>query len=287
MQHPGIIFMRLLAPLPLSWVRGMGWLLGQFLYLVIVPRRKVALVNLGLCFPQHSPAQRRQWARQSFVYFCQAWLDRAWLWHGKRSLVMERLKLTGAIEALKSDQPVILFVPHFYGLDAGGVALGLYCERPFCSIYTPQRNKAVDEWLKRGRTLYGQVKLFHRKDGVKPVIKEVRSGSMLYLLPDMNFGRSESVFVPFYGVPTATVPSLSRFARLVEGRIVPLVVRMTPQGYDAKLMPAWENFPTDDMSADTAQMNSRLQSYIDTMPAQYYWVHKRFKDRPEGEPSVY
>jgi KDO2-lipid IV(A) lauroyltransferase len=73
----------------------------------------------------------------------------------------------------------------------------------------------------------------------------------------------------------------------VEGRIVPLVVRMTPQGYDAKLMPAWENFPTDDMSADTAQMNSRLQSYIDTMPAQYYWVHKRFKDRPEGEPSVY
>jgi len=279
--------MRLLSPLPLSWVRGLGWLLGQLLYLLIVSRRKVALVNLGLCFPEQTIAQRRQWARQSFVCFCQAWLDRAWLWHGKLGKVTERLKLTGAIDALKSDQPVILFVPHFYGLDAGGVALGLYCERAFCSIYTPQRNLAVDAWLKRGRTLYGKVKLFHRQDGVKPVIKEVRSGSMLYLLPDMNFGLSESVFVPFYGVSTATVPSLSRFARLVQGSIVPLVVRMTATGYDAEVLPAWENFPTEDLHADTARMNSHLQTYIDTMPAQYYWVHKRFKDRPEGEPSVY
>jgi KDO2-lipid IV(A) lauroyltransferase len=254
---------------------------------VAAPRRKVVLVNLGLCFPQHSLAQRRQWARQSFVYFCQAWLDRAWLWHGKPEKIRARVHLKGAVHELQGDQPGILFAPHFYGLDAGGTAIGLYGKRPICSIYTPQRNLVVDEWLKQGRLRFGDVHLFHRNDGVKAIVAAVRSGSLLYLLPDMNFGRSESIFVPFYGIATATVPSLSRFARLGRAKIVPVLTRMTAQGYDVEVLPAWENFPTEDVQADTALMNQRLQGYIDTMPAQYYWVHKRFKDRPEGEPSVY
>ncbi|MDO8278060.1 MAG: lipid A biosynthesis acyltransferase, partial [Burkholderiaceae bacterium] len=92
---------------------------------------------------------------------------------------------------------------------------------------------------------------------------------------------------PFYGVPAATVPSLSRFARLGRARVVPVVTRMTAQGYEVQVLPAWPDFPGDDAQADTALMNARLQGYIDTMPEQYYWVHKRFKTRPEGEASVY
>jgi KDO2-lipid IV(A) lauroyltransferase len=103
----------------------------------------------------------------------------------------------------------------------------------------------------------------------------------------MNFGPEESVFVPFYGVPAATVPSLSRFARLGRAKVVPVLCRMTPTGYDVEVLPAWIDFPSADMLADTALMNARLQSYIDTMPAQYYWVHKRFKDRPGGERPPY
>jgi KDO2-lipid IV(A) lauroyltransferase len=103
----------------------------------------------------------------------------------------------------------------------------------------------------------------------------------------MNFGPKESIFVPFYGVQAATVPSLSRFARLGRAKVVPLVTRMTRHGYVVQILPSWQGFPSEDVVADTALMNLRLQSYIDTMPDQYFWVHKRFKDRPPGEAAVY
>ena len=93
--------------------------------------------------------------------------------------------------------------------------------------------------------------------------------------------------MPFYGVQAATVPSLSRFARLCRAKVVPLVVRMTPTGYEVRLLPSWSGFPTEDVAADTALMNRRLEGYVNEMPDQYYWVHKRFKTRPAGEPGVY
>jgi len=95
------------------------------------------------------------------------------------------------------------------------------------------------------------------------------------------------MFVPFYGVSAATVPSLSRFARLGRAKVVPVLTCLTAKGYEVQVLPAWADFPTDDLEADTAMMNVRLQSYIDAMPDQYYWVHKRFKDRPPGEADVY
>jgi len=116
---------------------------------------------------------------------------------------------------------------------------------------------------------------------------ELRKGGLLYLLPDMDFGRDQTVFVPFYGVPAATVPSLSRFARLGRAKVVPIVSKLTPTGYEIEVLPAWRDFPTEDVVADTALMNRRLQGYIDTMPSQYYWVHRRFKTRPEGAAPVY
>ena len=126
-----------------------------------------------------------------------------------------------------------------------------------------------------------------RADGVKAIISSLRTGAPLYLLPDMIFGPEESIFVPFYGISAATVPSLSRFAKLGRAKVVPVVTRLTPEGYDVQVLPAWENFPSDDVTADTALMNERLQGYIDNMPEQYYWVHKRFKSRPDGLPPVY
>jgi KDO2-lipid IV(A) lauroyltransferase len=127
----------------------------------------------------------------------------------------------------------------------------------------------------------------HRSEGVREMIAAVRGGAAMYLLPDMNFGAEDSIFVPFYGVQAATVPSLPRFARLCKAKVVPLLTRLTSTGYEVKLLPAWEGYPTGDMEGDTALMNARLEGYIDGMPEQYYWVHKRFKTRPPGEPPVY
>lgn len=285
--HAAIKFMKALSFLPLSWIRALGAALGWVLYAMVGGRRRVVLSNFAACFPALSEAERRQLARQTFVYFCQAWLDRAWLWHAPKAWVQRRVTLTGAVHELEGTAPTVIFLPHFIGLDAAWAATALAMPRPSTTIYTDQSNKLVDQWILQGRQRFGHLRLFGRVEGVKPIVAALRQGQPLYLLPDMDFGPDESVFVPFYGVQTATIPSLSRFARLGRAKVVPLLPRLTATGYEVEVLPAWQDFPTDDAVADTALMNARLQTYIDTMPAQYYWVHKRFKTRPEGEASLY
>lgn len=273
--------------LPLPVVRALGAVLGRLLYGLVASRRRVVLTNLSLCFPQWSEAEVRAQAVQVFIHFAQSWLDRGWLWHGSPQLTQRRLRLTGAVHELDGDRPTVLFAPHFMGLDAGWTALTQRIPRRFTTIYTDQANPVSDAWILEGRKRFGSARLFGRIEGVKPILEALKKGEPLYLLPDMNFGPEESVFVPFYGVPAATVPSLSRFARLGRAKVVPVISTMTRDGYDIQVLPAWTDFPSGDVLADTALMNERLQGYIDTMPSQYYWVHKRFKDRPPGETPPY
>ena len=268
-------------------MRGFAALIGRILFVLAAPRRRVVEKNLLLCFPERTAKERRALARESFIYFCQAWLDRSWLWHAPRSVLEKRLKLHGAVQELEGTTPTIIFGPHFYGLDAAATAIGMSTPRLFTSIYTPLPDKRLDAWITAGRVRFGDVKMFNRFDGIKNNLSGLRAGGILYLLPDMNFGPQESIFVPFYGIQAATVPSLPRFARLGKAKVVPVIPRMTPWGYDVEVHPAWQNYPSDDVEADTALMNARLEGYINTMPSQYYWVHKRFKTRPTGEPSVY
>lgn len=277
----------LLGALPLPLLRGLGWVLGALLYVLAPSRRHVVQTNLALCFPAWSQAERRRQCFLTFVHFAQSWLDRGWLWHAPAAVVQARLQLGGALEGLAGDTPTVLFAPHFMGLDAAWTALTQQLPRRFSTIYSPQLNPTVDAWVLAGRQRFGQPEMVARLDGAKPIVAAVCRGEPLYLLPDMNFDPSESLFVPFYGVSAATVPSLSRFAKLGRAQVVPVVTRMTPQGYAIDVLPAWGNFPTADLAADTERMNRELQSYIDTMPAQYYWVHKRFKDRPNGEAPPY
>lgn len=277
-----------MSHLPLSVLRGIGWCLGRILFYLVPSRRKIALRNLELCFPEASLAQRRAWVKESFVVFCQTWLDRSWLWFAPQKTVEKRTRMTGALEELEGDTPTIMFAPHFYGMDAGGTALTIYCNRPFTSIFSTQPNADVDAWIRQGRQRFGDVRMLNRDDGVKPIIASLRKDhGLLYLLPDMDFGPSDSLFVPYFGQVAATIPSLSRFAKLGRAKVIGMYTRLTPAGYEVTISPAWQNFPTDDVVADTTRQNRELEAQIRTMVPQYYWVHKRFKTRPEGEASVY
>ena len=273
--------------LPLAWLRALGWALGKVLFALAGSRRRVVQTNLRLCFPHWSEAQVQKVSLLVLVRFSQAWLDRGWLWHGSAAVNRRRLQLTGAVAELNGNAPTVIFAPHFMGLDAGWTALTLQLQRHFNTIYTDQSNKVADAWIYQGRKRFGQAHLFGRVEGVKSIIQGLKVGEPLYLLPDMNFGPEESIFVPFYGVPAATVPSLSRFAKLGRAKVVPVISRMTATGYDIEVLPAWAEFPSGDAVADTALMNTRLQGYIDSMPDQYYWVHKRFKDQPPGLSAPY
>lgn len=283
----GVGFMRLLARLPLSWGRGLGWLSGQVLHLVAARRRDIARTNWALCFPQDSEAERNRAVRRHFVYFAQSWLDRSWVWEASEAVTRRRLRLVGAVHELATDGPILVFAPHFVGLDAGGTALALGFPRKFISLYARQRNVAVDQWIRAGRLRYGSVRLVEKHQSMRSLVQALRAGEVLYLLPDMDMGPAESVFVPFFGVSTATVPTLPRLAQMGRARVVPVISRMTPSGYDVEVLPGWDGYPGGDAVADTALMNQHLEQMIETMPEQYYWVHKRFKTRPAGEASPY
>lgn len=283
----GIALMRLLAFMPLRVVRGLGAALGWALYVLVGARRRVVTTNLTLCFKELSAPEIRGLTQQTFIYFAQAWLDRSWVWHAPRSWLLRRVTMTGAVSEIVGQEPTVVFTPHFVGMDAAWAGMVLRQPRQSVTIYTDQSNKRIDQWILKGRSRWGLMRLLGRASGVKPVIAAVRAGEPLYLLPDMDFGPVDSIFVPFYGIQTATVPSLSRFARLGRAKVVPAVVTMTRSGYELRIHPAWPNFPTDDLAADTTLMNQHLESYINANPAQYYWVHKRFKTRPDGEPQVY
>ncbi|MBS0451219.1 MAG: lipid A biosynthesis acyltransferase [Proteobacteria bacterium] len=287
----GIGVMKAIAHLPLPVLRSVGVGVGHLLHAVARPRRRVVDANLRVCFPELGEQERQRISRQTFVYVAQSWLDRSWLWHAPREVVQSRLALRGAKEDLdelaNGEQAVVLFAPHFYGLDAGATTLTMHMARPSMTIYTTQRDPMIDDWARVGRTRFGNVTALERTDGVKPVLHRLRRGEVLYLLPDMDFGPSQSIFVPFFGVQAATVPSLSRFSQLGRAIVMPVLTRFTPNGYEVELLPRWSDFPTGDIVADTTHMNKMLEGYIRTMPSQYYWVHRRFKTRPEGEPPVY
>ena len=282
--------MKLLSWMPLSGIRGLGHFLGWLLWALMKNRKHIVQTNITLCFPEKPLEEIKQLTRAHFVQFAQSLLDRAWLWHAPLSVVESRLKWVGtptAFSQLAVDTPKIILAPHFVGLDAGGLALTLKASKPVAFIFVPQHNKVMDAWVNEGRQRTGNVKPYFRHEGVKQIMSGLRQGEMLHLSPDMDFGPDESLFVPFMGVTAATVPSLSRFARLGRAQVLTLVTRMTPQGYEMTLHEAWDNFPTVNLFDDTLRMNAELAEHIRATPSQYYWVHKRFKTRPEGEASVY
>ena len=312
MSHAVIALLRVVALLPLPVVRALGSALGLLLRLLVPSRVRVVHKNLSLCFPEHTMSMRQRHCAEIFKKFAQTWLDRAWLWHAPPAVLKQRLRITGAVHELDGHSSTVLFAPHFMGLDAGWTALTLRAGRAYTTIYTEQANRVMDRWILRGRQRFdgalgtglnqqgraesgqhgGGARLFTHVEGVRAIASSLKKGQPLYLLPDMDFSEQDAVFVPFFGVNAATVTSLGRFAKLggvggVPAKVVPVVTRMTAQGYEVEILPAWSNFPSDDMVADTARMNHELEAMIRSQIDEYYWVHKRFKTRPVGEPDVY
>lgn len=276
-----------LAPLPLPFLRGLGLVGGWLLWCFANRRRRVVDTNLRLCFPQLSATERRRQARSTFIMFAQSLLDRAWLWHAPVDVVASRLVVKGALDWLVSEGPKVLFAPHFVGLDAGWTALTLVVDRPFATIYAKQRRPGLDAWVLAGRGRFGSPQLLPRQQLGRSVLQVMRRQTALYLLPDMDLGARDAVFVPFFGVQAATVTTLPRVAGIGQCDVAPVITRLTSTGYEVTVHAPWPGYPSGDAASDAAFMNARLESFITTMPDQYYWVHKRFKTRPPGERAPY
>lgn len=281
------LWLRLAARLPLPVLRGAGALMGAALYLGARRRRRIAEQNLALCFPEADAAIRRRWAWQTFKHFGQTFVDRVWLWHGPPSLIERRVRLGGELQWVQQPEPVLHFVPHFYGMDAGWARLTLSVNRPWWAFYAPQDNPTLDRWVRQGRQRFGAPQLVSKRDGMRSLLRGLRDGAAVCLLPDMDLGARDSVFVPFFGVQAATVTSLPRLAKAAGVPVVPWVCQLVPGGYEVEVLPPWSDYPSGDDAADARRMNEALEGYVRAMPGQYHWLHRRFKTRPPGEPPLY
>jgi KDO2-lipid IV(A) lauroyltransferase len=281
--------MWLLHFLPLRALAAFGNGLGSVLYWLIPERRRVTRINLAKCFPQMAPRERERLARAHFRAFIRSFVEHALLWWAPRERIERLIRVEGLqhVRALQGT-PVILFVPHFVGLDAG--ATRLTCELDMVGIYARQKDRRFTELLLHGRGRFGEQRQVPRQEGVRAAIRAMTQDQRpFYYLPDQDYGARDALFVPFFGVPAATVPGLSRIARLAGAKVLPCVTRMLPggEGYVVRIDAPWEDFPTEDLFADTLRMNRYIEQAALAMPEQYQWLHKRFKTRPEGEPRFY
>ena len=232
--------------------------------------------------------ERERIGRGVFQNLARSTLELGRLWYSPVEVALANVTLMDKhyFEAWRGKQPVIVLAPHFVGLDMGGTRISQEYPEVF-SMYSEQKNKVFDRALRRARQRFNNATLITRQQGLRPVLKALREKRAFYYLPDMDFGAKDAVFVDFFGVKTATVTALSRLAEITGAKVVPLVTRQTAEGYEARFYPAWDDFPTGNTEADARRLNAFLEERILEMPDQYFWVHKRFKTRPPGEPSLY
>ena len=274
--------------LPLTLLAAVGRGFGLLLYAVAADRRRVARKNLELCFPGWTRKHRERIVRRHFQAFGRAALERGILWWASRERILKIVRMEGLEHWEKvRGGPTIWLAPHFVGLDMGGTRLAADFEA--ASMYSRQKDPILDRILYHGRTRFVMPRLVSRQEGLRPLVKVMREGLPFYYLPDMDFGPRDSVFVPFFGVQTATITGLSRMAKLARAAVVPVVTTQLPggRGYVLRFYPAWEGFPTGDDEADARRMNAFIEERVREAPEQYHWLHKRFKTRPPGEPPIY
>jgi lipid A biosynthesis lauroyl/palmitoleoyl acyltransferase len=276
-----------ILPLPVLWLLGLplGWVISK---LPGRPQRTVR-TNLALCFPGLGEQQRDVLYTRHFCALSQVALSQGIpLWASKRRL--DRLIRFRGREhydaAIAAGRGVILLAPHFLVLEIAGLYLSN--ERPMVSMYKSPKNALLDHVLRRSRSRFGGV-MIERNAELRPLIRLLREGRPFYYLPDQEPGRAEHVFAPFFGTPAATITALSRMARLADAVVVPCFTRLLPfgAGYEVSFEPALENFPSGDNVADAAQMNRAIETGVRRTPEQYMWTYKRFKTRPDNQPSPY
>jgi len=280
----------LLHWLPLTLLALFGRSLGWLLYGVAVPRRRIAMRNLALCLPSLDETQRRALAREHFQWLGRSILERGVLWYAPPDRLKRLIHIEGDVHlAERSERPVMWLVPHFIALDVAGAATQLFQTRWVVSIYQQQTNRVMDAAIRRGRLRFNQGEVFPRSDTARPLLRAIRAGAAFFNLPDMDFGARDAAFVPFFDTPAATLLAPSRMARAMNMVVQPVVAHILPggQGYRVRFLEPWRDFPSDDALADTARMNRWIEQEIRADPAQYLWVHKRFKTRPPGEPTLY
>ena len=291
LNYIGLSILRLFAFLPYTWIVQIGYALGSLFGRLPHQRKYVVLRNLELCFPNLGPHQIQILANQHWRLLGRAVIERSRVWLGSADQVISMVELDSDINP-GDNKPRILVMPHFVGFEAGFMTLSALSTRNdwqkgvglYQNMKNPFFNQKIIEWRNRfgGRSINRQNRLFD-------VIREIRKGNLVVIAPDIDLGPKDSVFVPFFGIPTNTITAISRLAKAGGAEVCLMITTLNADKskYICKIHKALPNFPSDDPVSDTARLNQYFEEEIRKRPAEYYWVHKRFKYRPPGEASLY
>lgn len=279
----------LLRLLPVSVLHALAWCLGQVLYLLARERRRVGLINLRLCFPDMSLAERRRLIRRHFAEMMKLVLEYGIVWWSSPARLRRLVEIRGLehIQRLREQgEDVVLFYPHFVSFEI--CALRLNLEMPLVSVYSHQKNETLDAQFYRGRNRFDNAYIVSRQESLRSIIKAMRKEHTPFLyLPDQDFGPRDAIFVNFFATEAATITGLSRIAGIAKARVVPAIARRVGNRFVLEIHPPLEDFPSADLAADTRRMNAFLEQRILETPEQYFWLHKRFKTRPPGQARFY
>ena len=281
--------LKLFALLPYGFVARLGDGLGWLLYQIPSRRRRIVHINLKLCFPEWSDERREEVAQKHFRHAIRSYVERSVQWFGSAKKLEKLIEVVSDVDLLDPDMPPTLLLGfHFVGIEAGSVFINYSLHRPCGSLYQPMSNPELEAVAKAARGRF-DAELASRADSARIVLRWLRERKPVMLGADMDYGMRNSTFVPFFGVPTCTLTAVGRLAKVGHAQVVPFIGEVLPnyKGYRLKIFEPWDNYPTGDDEADARRMNAFLEEQIPLMPEQYYWVHKRFKTRPPGVPSVY
>ena len=286
----GFALLWLIAQLPYALLLLMGRVLGRLMLLVATSRRHIVTRNLELCFPELSPAERQQLLRKNFESTAIAFFEMAMSWWWPKSRLRKLAHIEG-LEHLQKAQAegrgVILMAVHFTTLEIGASLLGQV--HTIDGMYREHDNPLFDYIQRHSRERHNLDATAVERDDVRGMLKVLRAGRAIWYAPDQDYGRKQSIFVPFFGVMAATVTATTKFARLGKALVVPFTQERLADGSGYRLVihPPLQDFPGESEEADCLRINQWIESVVRANPEQYLWAHRRFKTRPEGEAKRY
>lgn len=276
----------LLHWLPLWLISALAWIPACLLFIFGHERRRVGLINLRLCFPEQNKYARTLLLFRNVHAMTRMVLEYGIMWHASEKRLKKLIKITHLdyLTQYKNENVIILY-SHFVGFEMCVYRLNM--EVGILGLYSQQKNAEFDRAIYEGRQRFNNAKIISRQESLRTILRAMNDHTPFLYLPDQDLGARDSIFVPFFGIQTATITGLSRIAKLAKARVVPAVARRKGHQYELEFFPAWEHFPSEDIKQDCTRMNQFIEARILEQPEQYFWLHKRFKTRPEGQARFY
>ena len=281
--------LRLIVLLPFSWQIHIGKSFGAILYSFMTRRKRIGRINLKLCFPDKSEQEREKILKDTFANMGMAFIEMAitWWWSKKRvATILGQIDGLEHLEtALKKGKGAILITGHYTCLEMGAFLVSL--QNNIQVMYKNQSNPLLHSYLlhKRKRNF---IDAFVRYD-LRGMVKGIKKNRIAWYAPDQDFGEERTVFAPFFGIPTSTLTSTARMAKMTGAPLLPFTPYRDKSGlfYSLKIDAPLASIPSGDDLADATLINQSIEAAVRENPSQYMWLHRRFKSRPNGEGSVY